>query len=282
MFKKSKKEYYYWEEVSKIDGLVHGISTRHFGSIKNKRQINKENLKSFLYALGIDNKKTVFPEQVHGSGVVVISSSLSILRAEGPTNVEGSHTTSIGERDSSTPNKSGLGMTEGAKLVHIPKADGLITSRKNVFLGVVTADCLPVIFYDKKSEIVGIVHAGYKGILKGILKNMVLSFKKLGSDTKNILVAIGPSIGVCCYDVSIERVEMFVNAFEGIKTHKIRNGKYFLDLKNIAKQSLISEGVSENNIEVSNICTKDYIKDFFSFRGEGRIVGEFVTIVGRI
>lgn len=162
-------------------------------------------------------------------------------------------------------------------------ADGLITNKKNVFLGVVTADCLPVIFYDKKSEMVGIAHAGYKGVLKGVLKNMVLSFNKLGSDVENILVAIGPAIGVCCYDVFHERIKMFESGLKDIKTHKTRNGKYFLDLKNIAKQILILEGISEKNIEVSDICTKDNIKDFFSFRGEGpKNFGVFATVVGRV
>ena len=140
-----------------------------------------------------------------------------------------------------------------------------------------------MIFYDKKMGIVGIAHAGYKGILKGIIKNIVLSFKKLGSNTKNILVAIGPSINVCCYDVSIERVEMFENAYKGIKTHKIRNGKYFLNLKNIALENLLAQGIRKNNIEISPICTKDNLNRFFSFRGEGpENFGEFVTMVGKI
>ena len=170
MFKKSEKGYYFWDEFSKFKGLVHGVSTKFFGSIKNNGNINERNLKGFLDILRIDRENTVFPEQVHGSSVVTIDDS---------------------------------------KKQFILNADGLITNKKNVFLGVVTADCLPVIFYDKKSEMVGIAHAGYKGILKAIVKNMVLSFEKLGSNTKDIKVAIGPSIGVCCYDVSIERIKMF-------------------------------------------------------------------------
>lgn len=242
MFKKSKKGYYYWEEFSKNNGLVHGISTRFFGSIKDKGRINEGDLKKFLDVLNIDRKNVVFPEQVHGSNVIIIDDS---------------------------------------KKKFILNADGLITAKKNFFLGVVTADCLPVIFYDETMGIVGISHAGYKGLLSGILQEMLKAMKKMGVDVKNIKIAIGPAIGVCCYDVSIERVELFKNAFKSIKTHEKRNGKYFLDLKNIAKQRLILEGVPENNIEVSDICTKDNIKDFFSFRGEGKEkFGEFATIIG--
>ena len=244
MFTKSKKGYYFWDEFSKMDGLVHGFSTRHFGSIKNRDRINEKNLKKFLNVLGVGRRGVVFPKQVHGSNILVVN---DVQKGE------------------------------------IVNADGLITQRKNIFLGVVTADCLPVIFYDPKSGAIGIAHAGYKGILKGILKEMVKKFKKLRSYAEDILVAIGPSIGVCCYDVSLERVKMFEDKFKRIKTYEKRDGKYFLDLKNIAKQTLISEGLSEKNIEVSDICTKDNVKDFFSFRREGREkFGEFVTVVGMI
>jgi len=265
--------------------LIHGVSSKFFGSIKNNGIINKKNLKRFLDAMQVDIESVVFPEQVHGSRAVVI-----------PTIVEGSQTTSSGERDSSTEPvlsaAEGLGMTGGAKLAYILNADGLITNKKNVFLCIVTADCLPVIFYDEKMGIVGIAHVGYKGILKGILKNMVLGFKKMRSDTKDILVGIGPAIGVCCYDVSYERIKMFDNLLNAdgdsgqarmTNLYQLRKGKYFLDLKNIAKQIFISEGILEKNIEVSDICTKDNIKEFFSFRGEGpKNFGEFATIVGRI
>ena len=272
-----------------MDGLVHGISTRRFGSIKSNGQINRENLRNFLEVLGIDIKRTVFPKQVHGSGVVTINDSqknyIMNFAVVIPTSVEGSHTTSFGERDSSTEftlsEAEVLGMTGGAKLKYILKADGLITNKKNVFLGIVTADCLPVIFYDKKMGIVGIAHAGYKGLLRGIIQEMIKGMKKIGSDLKNMKIAIGPAIGLCCYDVPIERAEVFENAFKGIKTYEKRNGKYFLDLKSITRQILISEGIRKKNIEVSQMCTKDNLNDFFSFRGEGQKFGEFVTVIGR-
>jgi YfiH family protein len=250
----------------KSQKLTHGVSTKFFGSIKNNGIINKKNLKGFLNALGVDIKTVVFPEQVHGSRVVVI-----------PTSVEGSRTTSFGERDSSTT----LGMTGGAKIVHIPNADGLITNKKNVFIGIVTADCLPVIFYDGKKSIVGIAHAGYKGLLSGVLPKMLKAMKKMGADVKDMKVAIGPAIGVCCYEVYQERIKMFDNVFKGIEAYQIRDGKYFLDLKNIARQILTLDGIQQKNIEVSDICTKDNVKNFYSFRGEGpKNFGEFATIVG--
>ena len=243
-------------KILKSQNIIHGVSTKFFGSIKNNGNINKKNLKRFLDVLHVDIKNVVFPEQIHGSSVVKIDDS---------------------------------------KKNYILKADGLITSRKNVFLAIVTADCLPVIFYDKKMGIVGIAHAGYKGVLGGILQEMLKAMRKMGADVKNMKITIGPAIGVCCYDVAYDRVRMFARS-DGdsgrsaswriarmTNVYQVRKGKYFLDLKNIAKQSLISEDVSENNIELSDICTKDNIKDFFSFRGEGaKNFGEFATIVGRV
>jgi len=231
-------------KILKSQNIIHGVSTKFFGSIKNNGNINKKNLKSFLDAMQVEEKSVVFPEQLHGSSVVTIDDS---------------------------------------KKECIQNADGLITSRKNVFLGVVTADCLPVIFYDKKMGVVGIAHAGYKGILKGILEEMIKSFKKLGSNVKDIKVSIGPSIGVCCYNVNHERVKMFEDVFKGIKTHEKRNGKYFLDLKSNAFQVFIKNGITKKNIQISSICTKDNLNQFFSFRGEGKDkFGEFATVVGRI
>ena len=240
-------------KILKSQKLIHGVSTKFFGSIKTNGNINESNLKGFLDTLGIDRKNTFFPEQIHGSNVVTIDDSRKQI---------------------------------------ILNADGLITNKKNVFLGIVTADCLPVIFYGEKKGIVGIAHAGYKGLLSGILEEMLKVMKKMGAYVKNMKIAIGPAIGVCCYDVSYDRVRMFVG-FEGdsgrtslarmTNLYQVRNGKYFLDLKNIAKQIFISEGILEKNIEVSDICTYDNIKDFFSFRGEGpKNFGEFVTVVGRV
>lgn len=255
MFKKSEKGYYFWDEFSK-SGVVNGVSTRYFGSIKNNGNINKKNLKGFLDALRVKIKSVVFPEQVHGSSVVTIDDS---------------------------------------RKQFILNDDGLITNKKNIFLGIVTADCLPVIFYDKKSEMVGIAHAGYKGLLSGILQKMLKAMKKMGADVKNMKIAIGPAIGICCYDVPTERIKMFNKLLNSdgdsgrtsfarmTSLCQAREGKYFLDLKKIAKQILILEGIAEKNIEVSDICTKDNAKDFFSFRKEGpKNFGEFATIVGRI
>jgi len=80
----------------------------------------------------------------------------------------------------------------------IAETDGLLTHEQNVFLSVTAADCLPVFFYDPKKEVAGIAHAGWRGLAKGVLLNMIQVMQTtFGSIAGNILVGIGPGIGEC-------------------------------------------------------------------------------------
>ncbi len=162
--------------------------------------------------------------------------------------------------------------------------DGLLTQQAGIIVGVVTADCLPIFFYESKRKIAGIVHAGYKGLLSGIIEEMIGKIKIAGGNSKNILVGIEPAIGVCCYNIPQERAAQFASAFPEFNNFLIqKNDMYFLDLVSIAKQILQKEGVMTNTIEVANICTKDTLDTFFSFRGDTKeTFGEFASVIGMI
>ena len=80
----------------------------------------------------------------------------------------------------------------------IQNTDGLITSNTNLYLGVKAADCVPLFLYDPSKKTVAVAHAGWKATLGKIAENVIQKMKSLGSDPKNILVAIGPHIGGCC------------------------------------------------------------------------------------
>ncbi len=218
--------------------IVAGISTRYFGDIKTKKNLNR-----FLGAMNIDTKKIVLAKQIHSEKVSIIDS---------------------------------------AKKKIINNADGLITNKKNIALGIVTADCLPIIFHDENKGIIGVAHAGYKGLIKGIIQQMVKKIKDLNGDLKNIKVCIGPSIGPCCYDVPQKRIKMFDKKLNKLNSFKLRKGKYFLDLKDIAKKILLKEKINIKNIQLSKLCTKCNIDNFFSYRGDGKSFGEFVTVVQRL
>ena len=87
--------------------------------------------------------------------------------------------------------------------------DGLITKEEGIVLGVFSADCLPIFIYDPKKKIIGLLHAGWKGSLEGIAREAIKIFKKEGSNPKDILVYIGPSISGNCYEIPKERAEIF-------------------------------------------------------------------------
>jgi purine-nucleoside/S-methyl-5'-thioadenosine phosphorylase / adenosine deaminase len=220
--------------------IIHGISTKSFGSMKkDDGGIDYDNLECFTESLGIKNK-VVTMKQIH-SGIV------SVIKND--------------------------------KEFRIPETDGLITDKKNIPLAVLTADCLPVLFYDSKREVIGVAHAGYKGLLNNILKNMILEFTlTFRSNPKDIIVGIGPGIEAMCYEVGEEVIEKFNNTFPTFENmYSKKNGKFFLDLQRIALQCLGNEGILKENREVMNICTRDN-EDFYSYRG-GDKDARFASII---
>lgn len=220
--------------------VIHGISTKHFGSIKDNNGFYEENLKNFKKTLGIESNFIVFPKQKHTKNVRIVSDQFENLE----------------------------------------ETDGLITNNKDLFLGIVTADCLPIIFFDKSKEIISVIHAGYKGILNGIFEETFLKLKSLGSDPGNILVGVGPGIGPCCYNVLLERIDQFKGLSPQIDNFYIqKNNEYFLDLFAISSQILHNNGIRETNLEIERICTKCNMDKFFSYRGNNRkSFGNFATV----
>lgn len=225
--------------------IVHGISTRSFGSIKERGIVFPENLAAFAGALGISPDSIVFTKQVHGANVEVISDLKNTL---------------------------------------ILDTDGLVTREKNIFVGMATADCLPIIYYDPLAHIIGVDHAGYRGLLAGVITQTIEAFKQLGSKVEHIYVGIGPGIGVCCYNVPENRIQEFEHTFPTIPNlYEKRDGTYFLHLKEITKNILLQAGLHEQHIEDMHVCTHDSLDTFYSYRGDSKeTFGEFATIIGMV
>lgn len=168
----------------------------------------------------------------------------------------------------------------------LKETDGVFTKQKGLFLYGTFADCVPVLFYDKRRRIVGIAHVGWKGILLKIAKKAVLQMIKNGSRLSDIFIGIGPSIRVCCYNIDKERALLFKSKFPKIKDLIIqkRKGKFFLDLQTLLKFQLYSMGIKKSNIEDIGICTKES-KDFYSNRRdhiEGGDCKVFAAIIGKV
>ena len=152
--------------------------------------------------------------------------------------------------------------------------DGLLTERKGLFLGVFTADCLALFFYCAHKEIIGLLHAGRKGIERGIAKKGV--DKICGAfrlEAKNLEVLFGPSIGPCCYEIGDDLI-MSSNR----KYITKRGGSAYLDMWKMVKEQLEDSGVEK--IHVPEICSCDMNELFFSFRKSGERVGENLGIIG--
>ena len=143
--------------------------------------------------------------------------------------------------------------------------DGFFTSKKNIALGILTADCAPVFIYDKKLNIIGAAHAGWKGAYKGIIKNLINSFKKEGSNTNNIIAVIGPCISKKNYEVKNDFVKKFLKKNKKNKIFFNFNKKnIYFNLSHYIKHQFLSIGVQRIEVIKKDTYTKK--NNFFSSR----------------
>lgn len=154
-------------------------------------------------------------------------------------------------------------VTEKEKGEIILNTDGFVTRSPNVYLSVLTADCLPVSFFSKK--ICGIIHVGWRGLSKGIVEEALKTISKLEENVSNVHFNIGPGIGPCHFEVRKD----VLNQFNHIKINNFierRDNKTFLDIKKITKFILKKNGVPKIKIDkVCTFCSKRY----FSYRRDG-------------
>ena len=158
-------------------------------------------------------------------------------------------------------------------------ADGLVTTKPNLLLTILTADCAAILAYEPKADVIGAVHAGWRGTKKQIVKNMIDLMLKKGAKKENILIAMSPMIRKCCYEVDIEVAKEFFAYPKAIK-EKL-NQKFMLDIAIVNKEILMKLGIKEKNIQISPHCTSCCNKSFFSFR-KGDKKGRFISYIGKI
>jgi len=145
------------------------------------------------------------------------------------------------------------------------KADSLITNVKNIAIGVLTADCVPILIYDKNKDIISAIHAGWKGAYKGIINNTINFFIKNGSNVKNLIAIIGPCISEKNYEVKKNFKDKFIKKnIINKKFFKIRKNKTYFCLNKYVYSQLRNLGVK--NLEVINKDTFDIKNNFFSAR----------------
>ncbi len=145
------------------------------------------------------------------------------------------------------------------------KADAIITNQKNLPIGILTADCVPILIHDNVSKVIAAIHAGWRGAYKGIINKVIKFMIKKGSKRKNIYAAIGPCISQESYNVKMDFFEKFIKKTKKNKIFfKKRKKVLFFDLPKYVKSELKFNKITK--IDHININTFDKKNNFFSAR----------------
>lgn len=263
----------------KIPWLVHGFSTRIGGKSPlglghralnlgftdwDTREAVLKNRQTFQSALGADELKLVALKQFH-SAVIRFFPSVPAEPCQG---------------------------------------DASLTNAPGLLLAVQTADCVPILLVDPKKRAVAAIHAGWRGTLARIAEKAVGQMRmRFGCKPSDILAALGPAIGGCCYEVGTELVTKFTSQFADAEQwfDELRTGdepnplqwlnmmppghqpppkNVRLDLRKANRAQLLAAGLADKNTYVSNLCTACHTALFFSYRKEGGRSGRLLSAVG--
>jgi YfiH family protein len=244
-------------EWAKYPGLLHGFMGRRGGKsigpyaglnvsyrVGDDPKIVSQNVCDMKLAVGIHDGRIVTMRQVHGDHIVEVKDK---------------------------------------KLKEAGEADGMITDEADVFLGVLTADCVPLLFVAPKQRWVAAVHAGWRGTLAGIAAKTVQKFETdLGVEASQLEVALGPSIGPCCYEVKDDVSGPLMKKWGRLTTPSIfvREGRTHIDLRRLNRDILRASGVPGKQLFIAGPCTGCAAEDFFSYRRERAKTGRQISFVG--
>ena len=161
-------------------------------------------------------------------------------------------------------------------------ADAMVTKIKGIFLGVLTADCVPIILYDANNKIIGCIHAGWKGAFSDIIKKTINKIKKINTNNK-IYACIGPCIGKKSYEVDLNFYKKFINK-------SYQNKKYFIKKNNRKKlfnlRRFVADKLVKHNVKLDHINRDTYVEksNFFSFRRSCKLqqkdYGRCISVIG--
>lgn len=221
-------------------GFNHGFFTRkggHSGGIfstlnaglgsgDNRENVEK-NRKDICTALNVDIKNLATLHQIHSNQVFVANQGISNNR---------------------------------------PEADGIVSNTKGVAIGVVTADCGPILFADRKNSVIGAAHAGWRGAFDGVLENTISAMEKLGAERSSISACLGPTISQTNYEVGPEFYARFLEKNTEHSRYFTPSGKpehYLYNLHAFIMECLEQSGVNSEDL---GICTYAGDENYFSYR----------------
>jgi len=250
-----------FENLSRYEEIGHFVSSRKGGyssppyaslnlsfNVGDDPQKVLKNRQRLAEALEIPLSHLTTAKQIHDSHVRIVSES---LQGSGAIDYKGA----------------------------IDATDAMVTCVPGICLMIFLADCVPILLYDPVKGVVGVAHAGWRGTLQSIAKKIVHVFQKdFDSSPQDMVAAIGPSIGPCCYEVGLEIVSQVERVFGTGKDYvrtDTSSGKKCFDLWTANLRQLIRAGIPEKNIEKAHICTCDHPNLFFSYRHEKARTGRF-------
>jgi YfiH family protein len=144
-----------------------------------------------------------------------------------------------------------------------------------------TADCVPVLIADRQGRAVSALHAGWRGTAASIGARAVTRLSAQGVNPRDLVIALGPAIGPCCYEVGAEVVTAVAAACgDGSDVVSRTSGRQVVDLRAALRRQLVEAGVPAGSIESAPWCTRCRADLFFSFRGEGPGTGRLMAVIG--
>jgi polyphenol oxidase len=240
--------------------VVHGITTRTSSLPLNGNMsymvgddvdLIWQNRQAWAEAIGYDPARLVLGRQVHETTIAVVD-----------------------ERHAG----SGADSVETA----LRRVDGLITQSPDLPIGVMAADCVPILLHDPETRSIGAIHAGWRGTVDGIAASAVEAMQtRFGSRPGNLVAGLGPSICGPCYQVGTEVIERwrtsgFANDVDAVS--ETEDGSYF-DLRAANRGQLLLAGLREEKVESSGTCTRCANGTLFSRRGLGPRTGLFTSVI---
>ena len=165
----------------------------------------------------------------------------------------------------------------------IKGTDGFYTNETGILLTLCYADCVPIYFIAPDFGMIGVFHAGWKGTVAQIARQMVEAWNKDGIKPGDIQVTIGPSICEKCYIVDnrvVNLVENILEDVDGKPYNLINDGQYSLDLRALNRQILLKAGIPAQQIMVTNLCTSCDSELFFSHRRDQGKTGRMLSFIG--
>jgi len=163
------------------------------------------------------------------------------------------------------------------------EADGMVTGENDIYLGVLTADCVPILMVAPERNLAAAVHAGWRGTLAGIAEKAVVFFEREhGVLPAELEAALGPSIGPCCYEVKDDVAGPLMKRWGRLSTPSVavRDGKTYVDLRRLNRDILRAVGIPGNRLFQIGPCTACSPDDFFSYRRVGGETGRQLSFVG--